>query len=131
VRIIDGGKEMVEQIGADDTIDAFDAKTFGKLAQGKGGDGQILNGPVADRERRDPPILNLSMLSAGKGALHSSEFRDTKLPGEVRVERDLGSAGVSMKKVTWSPPFTRTLTSGSGSVFRNFRRVISPSPWTS
>ena len=38
---------------------------------------------------------------------------------------------VSMKKVTSSPPLTRTLTTGSGSVFKNFRRVVCPSPCTS
>jgi hypothetical protein len=50
VRIIEGRKEMVEQIGPDDTVDAFDVKTFGKLAHGKRCNWQVLNGPVADGE---------------------------------------------------------------------------------
>ena len=49
-RIIEGRKEMVQQIGPDDAVDAFDTKTFGELAQGKRCNGQVLNGPVADGE---------------------------------------------------------------------------------
>ena len=37
------------------------------------------------------------MLPAGKGALHSAEFRDTKLLGKIRVERDLRTAGIDEK----------------------------------
>ena len=70
------------------------------------------------------------MLAAGKRALHFPEIRKAKLLGELRVEGDLRPP-VSMKKVTSSPPFTRTLTSGSGSVFKNFSRVVCPSPCTS
>lgn len=47
-RIIEGRKEMVQQIGPDNAVDAFDTKTFGELAQGKRCNGQVLNGPVAD-----------------------------------------------------------------------------------
>jgi hypothetical protein len=36
-----------------------------------------------------------------------------------------------MKKLTSSPPFTRTLTTGSEAVFKNLRRVVCPSPCTS
>ena len=39
---------MVQQIGPDNAVDAFDTKTFGELAQGKRCNGQVLNGPVAD-----------------------------------------------------------------------------------
>ena len=34
------------------------------------------------------------MLSAGKGALYRAELRDAKLPGEVRIERDLRTPGI-------------------------------------
>ena len=50
VRIIEGRKEMIQQIGPDDAVDALDAKVLRELAQGKRCNGQVLDGPVADGE---------------------------------------------------------------------------------
>ncbi len=41
---------MVEEGGADDAIDTFNAEAFGELAPGHRYDGQVLDGPVADGE---------------------------------------------------------------------------------
>ena len=85
---------MVKQSSPDDSIDLFHAESFRELAQGKHCRGQVFDGPVADGERLNPPVLDLSVLPAGKGALYRPELRDAKLLGELRVERDLRTAGV-------------------------------------
>jgi len=43
------------------------------------------------------PSRTSSVLPAGKGALYCAEFRDTKLLGEIRVERDLRTPGIDGK----------------------------------
>ena len=80
---------MVEERSADNTVDPLCAEALRELAQGQHHHGQIPHRPVANRERFDPPLLNLSVLTAGKCALHRPELRNTELAGEFRVERDL------------------------------------------
>ena len=85
---------MIEERGAENAVDALDAEAFGELAQGDGDGRQVLDGPVAEREGVDPRLLDLGVLTAGKRALHVAELRQAKLLGELRVERDLRTAGV-------------------------------------
>src|SRR6185369_10428100 len=87
-------EEMVQQRGSDASVNALDAQISRELAQGKHYSGQVPDGPVADGERRDPPLLDLGVLAAGEGALHRAELRNAKLPGKVGVERDLRASGV-------------------------------------
>src|SRR5436309_2276949 len=94
MRIVEGRQEMVEESGPDDAVDALRSKTFRELAQGEHRDGQIVDCPVADGQGCDPPLLNFSMLAAGKSALHRAELRDVQLAGEVRIERNLRASGV-------------------------------------
>jgi len=80
---------MVKQRSPDDSVDLFHSESFRELAQRKHCNGQVLDGPVADGELFNPPVLNLSVLTARKGALYRPELWDAKLLGEVGVERDL------------------------------------------
>jgi len=50
VWIINGRKEMVQQIGPDAAVDPLHAKAFGKLAQGNDCNRQVLDGLVAGGE---------------------------------------------------------------------------------
>ena len=61
---------------------------------GKRRNGQVLDRPVADGECFNPRLPNVSVLAAGKRALHLAELRKAKLLGELRVERDLRTPGV-------------------------------------
>src|SRR6266480_3889529 len=86
VWVIHSHKEMVEQIGADNSVDLFHTEVFRELAQRKHCNGQVLDGPVADGERVDPPLLDIGVLAAGESALDRPESRHAKLPAEVRIE---------------------------------------------
>ena len=92
--VIHGRKEMVEQIGADNSVDLFHTEVFRELAQWKHCNGQVLDGPVADGERVDPPLLDIGVLAAGKNALDRPESRHAKLPAEVGIESHLRTAGI-------------------------------------
>lgn len=48
VRIIDGRKEMVQQIRPDDAVEQLRAKGLRELAQATHDNGQVLDGSVAD-----------------------------------------------------------------------------------
>src|SRR5207248_11030323 len=92
--IVEGRQEVVEESGPDDAVDALRSKTFRELAQGEHRNRQIVDRPVADGQGCDPPLLNFSMLAAGKSALHRAELGDVKLAGEFRVERNLRASGI-------------------------------------
>src|SRR6266567_5858518 len=85
---------MVEQIGADDSVDLFHAEVFRELAQGHHCDGQVLDGPFADGEGVDPPLLYIGVLAAGKSTLDRPESRHAKFPAEVRIESHLRTPGI-------------------------------------
>src|SRR5262245_25761986 len=85
---------MVEQRGPDNSVDALGAQALGELAQRKYRNGEVRDGPIPERERVDPPVLNFRLLAAGKGPLHGSELRDAELAREVAVERDFRTAGI-------------------------------------
>ena len=85
---------MVQQRGADASVDALHAKSGGELAEGKRRDRQVLDRPVAKGEDFNARLPNVGVLAAGKRALHLAELRKAKLLGELRVERDLRAAGV-------------------------------------
>src|SRR5207237_3402535 len=80
--------------GPDASVNALHTQVCRELAEGKHYNGQVVDGPVADGECGNPPILDLGMLAAGKRALHRPELWDAKLLGELRIECHLRTPGI-------------------------------------